>query len=78
MQVEIPTMKLNGPGKYDDECKLVMMGTNAVAVFMIVVEGHKGNGVSFKTLEPALMHVMPAMLEKLAAEMRADAQKAAN
>lgn len=71
-------MKLNGPGKYDDQCKLVMMSTSAVGVLLIVIEGEHGNGVSFKTLEPDLMRTMPAMLEQIAAQMRRDAQSSAN
>jgi hypothetical protein len=42
------------------------------------LKGHHGNGVSFKTLDPDLMRVMPDMLETLAAQMRADAQTDSN
>lgn len=67
-------MKMNGPGKYDNLCGFVLEGTQAVGVLLVVVEGNQGTGVSFKMLDPDLMRVMPTMLEKLAAEMRADAQ----
>jgi hypothetical protein len=71
-------MKSNGPGKYDDECKLAMMATNAVGVLMVVIEGDLGSGVSFKTKDPDLMRTLPAMLEVIAAQMRLDAQSGAN
>ena len=71
-------MKLNGPGKYDDQCMSVMVSTNAVGVMVLVVDGERGNGVSFKTIEPDLLRVMPAMLEQIAAQLRADAQSSAN
>lgn len=71
-------MKLNGPGKYDDECKAVKASTNAVGVLLMVVEGDRGNGVSFRTSEPELMRILPRMLEQIAQQMRLDAQGDAN
>lgn len=71
-------MKLNGPGKYDDVCARVMSELNAVGVFLVVVEGDKGNGVSFKMHDADLMHVMPTLLEGVAKQMRQDAQHASN
>jgi hypothetical protein len=71
-------MKTNGPGKYDDECKLVMMSTDAQGVLVVVYHGDRGSGISFKTRDPDLMRRMPAMLEELAAQMRRDAQADAN
>jgi hypothetical protein len=71
-------MKTNGPGKYDDECKLVMMSTDAQGVLVVVYRGDRGSGISFKTRDPDLIRRMPAMLEELAAQMRRDAQADAN
>jgi hypothetical protein len=71
-------MKTNGPGKYDEECALVMGATRAVGVLLVVIEGEHGNGISFKSLEPDLMRTLPAMLEMIARQMRADAQAGAN
>ncbi|MBK3333538.1 hypothetical protein [Burkholderia pseudomallei] len=71
-------MKLNGPGKYDEECARVMREFNADGVFLIVIEGDKGNGASFKMHDAALMHVMPVMLEGIAKQMRRDAKHGAN
>ncbi|MFG7180698.1 hypothetical protein ACGYQ5_14315 [Burkholderia pseudomallei] len=71
-------MKLNGPGKYDDMCARVMSELNAIGVFLVVVEGDKGNGVSFKMHDTSLMHVMPTLLEGVAKQMRLDAQHGSN
>jgi hypothetical protein len=65
-------MRLNGPGKYDDACAQAMATTKAVGVLMIVIEGNKGNGVSFKTLDPLVIGAMPTLLRALADEIEKD------
>jgi hypothetical protein len=67
-----------GPGKYDAECTAAREGAKAVACILIVIEGDRGTGLSVQTLEPDLLPVLPAMLEVMAAEIRADAQRRAN
>jgi hypothetical protein len=67
-----------GPGKYDAECTAARESARAVAAILIVVEGDRGTGFSVQTLEPDLIRVLPTMLEVMAAEIRADAQRRAN
>jgi hypothetical protein len=67
-----------GPGKYDVECTAARESTRAVAAILIVVEGDRGTGFSVQTLEPDLLRVLPTMLELMAADIRADAKRAAN
>lgn len=67
-----------GPGKYDAECAAARQSAKAVAAILIVIEGDRGTGFSVQTLEPDLLHVLPTMLEVMAAEIRADAQRASN
>ena len=71
-------MKLYGPGKYDDLCTYVRTEAEAVAAFVIVLEGKEGNGFSVQTLEPALLPVLPALLEQIARQIRQQNQKDAN
>lgn len=65
-------MRTHGPGKYDDECALIKGMTLARGVLLVVVGGEHGNGVSMKIDDPTIAAMVPAMLEGLAAQIRAD------
>ena len=67
-----------GPGKYDAECHETMRSTGAVGCVVIVIAGDRGDGFSFRTRDPELLRVLPTMLENMAADIRADAQRSAN
>lgn len=69
---------MKGPGKYGTECQDAMRATNAVACILIVIEGDRGTGFAVQTKEPELLRVLPTLLEKMAADIRADAQREAN
>lgn len=69
---------MKGPGKYGPECEAMLRDTGAVACILIVIEGDRGTGFAVQTKEPELLRVLPTMLESMAAELRADAQRGAN
>lgn len=69
---------MKGPGKYGAECAAALRDTDAVACILIVIEGDRGTGFAVQTKEPELLRVLPTMLEKMAADIRADAQRGAN
>ena len=69
---------MKGPGKYGAECEALRRDTGAVACILIVIEGDRGTGFAVQTKEPDLLRVLPTMLEKMAADIRADAQRGAN
>ena len=69
---------MKGPGKYGSECEAMLRDTGAVACILIVIEGDRGTGFAVQTKEPDLLRVLPTMLEKMAADIRADAQRGAN
>lgn len=60
-----------GPGKYDDECTTVRIGTQARGVILVVHEGIRGNGFSVQA--PLDLQVrLPDILEYIARTIRAD------
>ena len=66
---------MKGPGKYGAECEAMLRDTGAVACILIVIEGDRGTGFAVQTKEPELLRVLPTMLESMAADIRADAQR---
>lgn len=70
-------MSGNEPGKYDDLCTLVRVASEADAVVVIIVNGIMGNGFSIQLTSEELVQNIPAMLEKMAKDIRADLQKRA-
>lgn len=60
-----------GPGKYDDECKMLRLGTKAEAVIVIVINGRDGSGFSMQAKLPLDVD-LPQLLEDVAAQMRKD------
>jgi hypothetical protein len=65
-----------GPGKYDDVCTMAAqqagMNPDNGATVLIVINGNKGSGFSAQVSHPALMKIVPDMLETVAKEMRQD------
>lgn len=49
-------------GKYDASCEAVLLALQAKGIILIVAEGHKGNGLSVSSLDPAFHAKVPAML----------------
>lgn len=62
-----------GPGKYDDECTMVRMGTKAKGVVLIVIDGRLGSGFSVQASSSAILGGLPDVLEDMAAQIRKDA-----
>lgn len=60
-----------GEGKYDRFCTWVRKRTKAKAAFVIIVDGNQGSGFSGQCENPALLKTLPAILELMAAEIRA-------
>lgn len=65
-------MKLNGPGKYDAECTVARTSTQAEAVMLIVLNGHRGSGFSVQTDNPFLLPYLADVLEAAIMQMRRD------
>lgn len=65
-----------GPGKYDAACTMVRVQTNAQSVVVIVEGGLKGNGFSVQTMNPKFDAGLPALLETIAAQIRAEQERA--
>jgi hypothetical protein len=61
----------HGPGKYDEECALVRQSLDASGVVLLVIGGPKGGGFSVQ-MPLAEMHRLPAALDMIAREIRAD------
>lgn len=62
-----------GPGKYDDLCTYVRENAKAAGAIVIVIRGDKGSGFACQT-EPDVLLALPAILESMAAELRAGRQ----
>lgn len=58
-----------GPGKYDELCTYVRLQASAAGAIVIVFGGDKGTGFSMQA-EPALTLTVPAILERVAREIR--------
>lgn len=63
-------IEINGPGKYDDLCTLVMQRARARGCFVIVIDGNRGSGFSGQ-LTPALAASgnLAAMLRNMADQL---------
>lgn len=66
-----------GPGKYDDLCTEVREKANANGVIVVVFGGDKGNGFSCQA-DAATTAALPDVLERIAAQIRADTQQASD
>ncbi len=75
MDIEQPA---DNPGKYDDLSEFVLLHAHAVAALVIVLEGDKGNGFSVSTIDPDVLPTLPALLESVAVQIRAQHKKKAN
>jgi hypothetical protein len=64
-----------GPGKYDHLCTTVREKAQAQVAIIIVIDGNKGSGFSCQAT-PLVMVDVPQVLEKLAADIRADLKRA--
>ncbi len=63
-------MKINGPGKYDDEATMVRLGTRAEGVALIVCGGDRGAGFAVQgSLQ--FVETLPDILEDVARSIRA-------
>lgn len=62
---------LDNPGKYDDLCTVVRAKAEAIGAVVIVLSGNKGHGFSVQA-PPDTLFVLPALLERMANEIRAD------
>jgi hypothetical protein len=60
-----------GPGKYDEVCTKVRHEAQADGVILIIMNGKHGTGFSMQA-SPEKTAALPAMLEHLAAQIRAD------
>jgi hypothetical protein len=60
------------PGKYDKLCTLVRDTAVAEGAIVIVINGLLGSGFSVQTTHTGLINKLPAMLEQMAADIRAD------
>ena len=60
-----------GPGKYDKACTVARESTGGIGAVLIVIGGDNGGGFSCQ-VPPAMMFELPAILETLAAQIRAD------
>lgn len=60
-----------GPGKYDKLCGLARRKAHADAAILMIFNGDKGSGFSVVSEAGMLAHI-PALLERVAAEIRAD------
>lgn len=70
-----------GPGVYDDLCTYVRKEAAAAAAVVIVFRGGRGNGFSVQAEGPEAEEFtarLPAILEEMARQIRADARGAAN
>jgi hypothetical protein len=65
-------MRMNGPGKYDEECTIAREATGGVLVALIVLNGDRGSGFQIQGTDPELLRRMPGMLEFMARQMRAE------
>lgn len=61
----------HGPGKYDAQCTTARLATKADGAILIIVNGIAGSGFSCQA-EPQVLVRLPAILESLAAQIRAD------
>lgn len=64
-----------GGGKYDTECQLSMVMTQAKAVCLIVLGGDHGSGFSVSTTVPNIAAQLPALLRDIAAQIEATMEK---
>lgn len=62
-----------GPGKYDAQCTAARLSAEADGAILIIVNGLAGSGFSCQA-EPQVLVKLPAILENLAAQIRADMQ----
>jgi deoxyxylulose-5-phosphate synthase len=61
-----------GPGKYGDLCAVVREQADAKMAIVIVVAGNKGGGFSVACEDPAMVEVVPDLLEVVAGQIRKD------
>jgi hypothetical protein len=61
----------NNPGKYDALCTEVRDKAEAVGAVTIILGGNRGHGFSVQC-PPDMLVVLPALLERMAAEIRKD------
>jgi hypothetical protein len=63
-------MELNGPGKYDEEVRLVQKATDAALVLLVVVGGDRGTGFSVAAIDPKFVQNVPDVLDVVSAKIR--------
>lgn len=63
-----------GKGRYDDVCTEIRKSTKADGVMLMVVNGRDGSGISMQAT-PAMMMILPDILEGMAAYIRKDLAK---
>lgn len=63
-----------GPGRVDHVCTQVLEATGAQGVFLVIIGGTDGGGVSAKLQREAQL-IMPKMLRAIADEMERDNEK---
>lgn len=63
-----------GKGRYDDVCTEVRKSTKADGVMLMVFNGRDGSGISMQAT-PAMMMILPDILEGMAADIRKDLAK---
>lgn len=61
-----------GPGKYDKECELVRVSTNAECAIVIIVNGEKGSGFSMQSSQLLMIETVPELLENIARQLKED------
>jgi len=60
------------PGKYDTLCTLLRETAAAEGAIVIVFNGLLGSGFSVQTTHMGLVNKLPALLEQMAQDIRAD------
>lgn len=70
-------MKTNGPGVYDDLCTQAREAAEARNCVLIIFDGNRGSGFSVQC-EMDRLAALPAMLEIMAKQIRADIKESAN
>jgi len=66
--------KVIGPGKYDDACTVARSMCFAEGAILIVVNGHKGHGISCQCPHETASSILPALLRQLADGIEHDAK----
>jgi len=70
-------MKTHGAGVYDDVCTMARETTQADGAIVMILGGNKGSGFSVQ-VEQERIHELPAVLENIAAQLRADIRHGSN